>query len=286
MADVFSTEDYEDCGNESSENESSSTEIKMEVEVEVEDTTDSQNLLNSDSEDPNESTNEDSDLNLKQDVKEPELFVAEDLLVNPDDLLPPVVKLEKYANSDIVFNRQVVVRNLLETLRMVYENKDDVASVINVLCSISEDYDSAVRIELMMHLPHIAAFCKEVKLNYIIEKYMVPMLITYLGDESHLTSILPFSVFEQKLLKDAIVEKICPLVLHLTDRIQAEDLRAEAIVLMSKLVTQLGKKVTEDLFLDPLFIMLNEQSNNIRKVCAQTFWECTRWKKYRKYPST
>ncbi|GFV68079.1 transposable element Tcb1 transposase [Trichonephila clavipes] len=107
MADVFSTEDYEDCGNESSENESSSTEIKMEMEVEVEDTTDSQNLLNSDSEDPNESANEDSDLNLKQDVKEPELFVAEDLLVNPDDLLPPVVKLEKYANSDIVFNRGV-----------------------------------------------------------------------------------------------------------------------------------------------------------------------------------
>ncbi|GFQ64949.1 uncharacterized protein TNCT_505471 [Trichonephila clavata] len=103
MADVFSTEDYEDCGNESSENESSSTEIKMEVE----DTTDSQNLLNSDSEDPNESTKEDSDLNLKQDVKEPELFAAEDLLVNPDDLLPPVVKLEKYANSDIVFNRDI-----------------------------------------------------------------------------------------------------------------------------------------------------------------------------------
>ncbi|GFR23591.1 hypothetical protein TNCT_262061, partial [Trichonephila clavata] len=125
---------------------------------------------------------------------------------------------------------------------------------------------SAVRIELMMHLPHIAAFCKEVQLNYIIEKYMVPMLITYLGDESHLvrkaTHSAVLSVVEQKLLDK--------------DRIQAEDLRAEAIVLMSKLVTQLGKKVTEDLFLDPLFNMLNEQSNNIRKACAQTFGDvCT-----------
>lgn len=39
-----------------------------------------------------------------------------------------------------MFCRQVVARNLLETLRLVHGNKDDVARVISVLCGISEDY--------------------------------------------------------------------------------------------------------------------------------------------------
>ncbi|GFU21325.1 hypothetical protein NPIL_165281 [Nephila pilipes] len=275
MADVFSTEDYEDCGNESSENESSS------ADIDLDDLAETHILFNCDNEDLIDPDIEDSDMAHKPGVKEPEIFVAEDLLVNPDDLLPPVVKLEKYANSDIVFNRQVVVRNLLETLRMVHENKDDVANVINVLCSISEDYDPTVRTELMVHLPHIAAFCKEVNLNYVIEKYMVPMLITYLGDENNAVRKAAHSamltVIEQGLLdKEAVVEKVCPLVLHLTDSIHPEDLRTESIVLMSKLVCQMGKKAIEDLFLEPLFHLLDEQSNNIRKACASTFGDiCT-----------
>ncbi|CAL1290612.1 unnamed protein product [Larinioides sclopetarius] len=254
MADVFSTEDYEDCLDESNENGDKEL---------------------------NEPVKDSSDMTLKQGVSEPELFASEDLLVNPDDLLPPVVKLEKYASSDIVFNRQVVVRNLLETLRLVHENKDDVASVVNVLCSISEDYDFSVRTELMVHLPHIAAFCKEVKLNHIIDKYLVPMLISYLGDDSNMvrksahTALL--SCLEQGLLdKEIVVEKVCPLVLHFTDSIHQEDLRTESIVLMSKLVSQMGKKETEELFFEPLFNLIQEQSNCIRKACASTFGDiCT-----------
>ncbi|GBM79637.1 Serine/threonine-protein phosphatase 4 regulatory subunit 1 [Araneus ventricosus] len=177
--------------------------------------------------------------------------------------------------------RQVVVRNLLETLRLVHENKDDVASVVNVLCSISEDYDFSVRTELMVHLPHIAEFCKEVKLNHIIDKYLVPMLISYLGDDSNMvrksahTALL--SCMEQGLLdKEIVVEKVCPLVLHFTDSIHQEDLRTESIVLMSKLVSQMGKQETEELFFEPLFNLIQEQSNCIRKACGSTFGDiCT-----------
>ncbi|GIX76412.1 uncharacterized protein CDAR_419041 [Caerostris darwini] len=99
MADVFLTEDYEDCVDESNEIES------LEIETETDLISDSQNLLNSDSDDLNEPVTDNSDMTLKQGVSEPELFAAEDMLVNPDDLLPPVLKLQKYANSDIVFNR-------------------------------------------------------------------------------------------------------------------------------------------------------------------------------------
>ncbi|GIX73225.1 hypothetical protein CEXT_368971 [Caerostris extrusa] len=118
---------------------------------------------------------------------------------------------------------QVVVRNLLETLRLVYQNKDDVASVINVFCSICEDYDFSVRTELMVQLPHLVAFCKEVKLNNFLVQYLVPTLITYLGDDSNTVRKTAHSalvtLLEQGLLeKEIVTEKVCPLVLHLTDK--------------------------------------------------------------------
>lgn len=46
-----------------------------------------------------------SDMTLKQGEPEADQFTIDGLLVNPDDLLPPVVKLEKYVDSDITFNR-------------------------------------------------------------------------------------------------------------------------------------------------------------------------------------
>ena len=39
-----------------------------------------------------------------------------DVITNPDDLLPPIAKLEKYAESDNIFNRSVILNVL--TLRI------------------------------------------------------------------------------------------------------------------------------------------------------------------------
>ena len=35
-----------------------------------------------------------------------------DVITNPDDLLPPIAKLEKYAESDNIFNRSVEQKQL------------------------------------------------------------------------------------------------------------------------------------------------------------------------------
>ena len=40
-----------------------------------------------------------------------------------DDGLSPVEKLEKYADGENIFNRQMVARTVLETLRQVLEDK-------------------------------------------------------------------------------------------------------------------------------------------------------------------
>ncbi|KAG8198862.1 hypothetical protein JTE90_015078 [Oedothorax gibbosus] len=171
---------------------------------------------------------------------------------------------------------QVVARNLLETLRLVHGNKDDVARVITVLCGISEDYDPSVRQELMVQLPHITAFLKEVELSNQFLQYLVPMLISFLGDENnnvrkscHSTVL---NLIEQGFLDaDTVSEKMCPLILHLTDNVHPEELRIESILLMSKLMALLGKKAAEELFLERLFTLCTDKSNNIRKACATTF---------------
>ena len=43
--------------------------------------------------------------------------------VNQDDGLSAVEKLEKYAESENIFNRQMVARTVLETLRQVLEDR-------------------------------------------------------------------------------------------------------------------------------------------------------------------
>ena len=39
-----------------------------------------------------------------------------DVITNPDDLLPPIAKLEKYAESDNIFNRSVEQNTFLTLL--------------------------------------------------------------------------------------------------------------------------------------------------------------------------
>ena len=68
-----------------------------------------------------------------------------------DDGLTPVEKLEKYAESENIFNRQMVARTVLETLRQVLEEKgtDQVERVFMVVGLLARDTEPSVRAELM-----------------------------------------------------------------------------------------------------------------------------------------
>ena len=60
-------------------------------------------------------------------------------------------KLEKYADSENIFNRQMVARTVLETLRQVLEDKEDnlaedVVRVFNVVELLARDTEPSVSI--------------------------------------------------------------------------------------------------------------------------------------------
>ena len=77
-----------------------------------------------------------------------------------DDGLSPVEKLEKYADSENIFNRQMVARTVLETLRQVLEERGpahsdreevgaEVGRVFRVVELLARDTEPSVRAELM-----------------------------------------------------------------------------------------------------------------------------------------
>ena len=68
-----------------------------------------------------------------------------------DDGLTPVEKLEKYAESENIFNRQMVARTVLETLRQVLEESggQQVERVFSVVELLAKDTEPSVRAELM-----------------------------------------------------------------------------------------------------------------------------------------
>ena len=113
-----------------------------------------------------------------------------------DEGLSPVEKLEKYADSDNIFNRQMVARTILETLRQVMEDKEesmagDVTRVFNVVELLARDTEPSVRAELMEQIPHIAMFCQESETVYpqsqstltgVVPTHLLPLVVKFLTD--------------------------------------------------------------------------------------------------------
>ena len=132
-----------------------------------------------------------------------------------DDGLTPVEKLEKYADGENIFNRQMVARTVLETLRQVLEDKGsrsldassesceagteeeaaarpgaEVGRVFCVVELLARDTEATVRAELMEQVPHIAMFCQEQEtqvtgtlaqssLSGVVPTHLLPLVVRW-----------------------------------------------------------------------------------------------------------
>lgn len=212
-----------------------------------------------------------------------EASVVADLVEDCDERrqeedLSPVARLERYACSDIVFNRQVVARNIVDTLRMVLDSQESIAGVLEVMNMLAMDCDPSVRAELVDQLPSIAGFCTAEGglLDGVVRDHVVPTIVQYLTDVANqvrkraqisLLFILERSLIEPKQLE----EQICRLVVHLTESEDMDDYKTEAVMLMTKMAPYLGKDTTVDLFLTPFVNLCQDASFHVRKVCAASF---------------
>ncbi|XP_030831729.1 serine/threonine-protein phosphatase 4 regulatory subunit 1 isoform X3 [Strongylocentrotus purpuratus] len=197
---------------------------------------------------------------------------------SPEESLTPLARLKKDINSDNVFNRQMVARGLLDTLRTVCDNEDDREAGLEAMSHLSEDIEPMVRAELMEQIPHIAMLCHEHQHLFpsTIQDYILPTVVRYLTDTNNqvrkTSQAALLVLLEQELVgRHDMEDQVCPVIVQLSSQDSSDDYRTEAVALMSKVAPLVGKDITENYFLPQFTELCKDSLFHIRKVCAANF---------------
>ncbi|XP_007955742.1 serine/threonine-protein phosphatase 4 regulatory subunit 1 [Orycteropus afer afer] len=194
-------------------------------------------------------------------------------------MLTPLGRLDKYAASENIFNRQMVARSLLDTLREVSDDERDCIAVLERISRLADDSEPTVRAELMEQVPHIALFCQENRpsIPYAFSKYLLPIVVRYLADQNNqvrkTSQAALLALLEQELIERFDVEtKVCPVLIELTAPDSNDDVKTEAVAIMCKMAPMVGKDITERLILPRFCEMCCDcRMFHVRKVCAANF---------------
>uniref|UniRef100_A0A4W4GLE2 WW-binding domain-containing protein n=1 Tax=Electrophorus electricus TaxID=8005 RepID=A0A4W4GLE2_ELEEL len=203
------------------------------------------------------------------------------LVLSLFDNLTPLGRLEKYAFSENIFNRQIVARGLIDVLREFSDNENDFISIMETVARMSEDAEPTVRAELMEQVPNIAMFLHESRPNFPVafSRYLVPIVVRYLTDPNNqvrkTSQAALLVLLEQGLICKTDMEgKVCPVLLELTEPNSDDDYKIEALAIMCKLITMLGKDTVEHrLLLRYCELCSDSRLFQVRKVCAVNFGE-------------
>ncbi|XP_062986634.1 serine/threonine-protein phosphatase 4 regulatory subunit 1 [Elgaria multicarinata webbii] len=199
--------------------------------------------------------------------------------VSQDEMLTPLGRLDKYAASENIFNRQMVARSLLDTLKEVSDDERDCIAVLERVSRLADDSEPTVRAELMEQVPHIAMFCQENRpsIPYAFSKYLLPIVVRYLADQNNqvrkTSQAALLVLLEQELIERYDVEtKVCPVLVELTAPDSNDDVKTEAVAIMCKMASMVGKDITERLILPRFCEMCCDcRMFHVRKVCAANF---------------
>ena len=130
----------------------------------------------------------------------------------------------------------MVARTILETLRVVTDDPDDVNSVLNVMTRLADDVEPSVRAELMEQVPHIAMYGQEykAKLAHVVPQHLLPMVVKFLTDTNNqvrkTSQAALLVLLEQGLVERSDVqEQVCPVIIRLTEADSLDDYRTEAV---------------------------------------------------------
>ncbi|XP_061451381.1 serine/threonine-protein phosphatase 4 regulatory subunit 1 isoform X3 [Rhineura floridana] len=210
---------------------------------------------------------------------ESDVIITPSALVSQDEMLTPLGRLDKYAASENIFNRQMVARSLLDTLKEVSDDEKDCVAVLERVSSLADDSEPTVRAELMEQVPHIAMFCQENRpsIPSAFSKYLLPIVVRYLADQNNqvrkTSQAALLVLLEQELIERYDVEtKVCPVLVELTAPDSNDDVKTEAVAIMCKMASMVGKDITERLILPRFCEMCCDcRMFHVRKVCAANF---------------
>ncbi|XP_027501573.1 serine/threonine-protein phosphatase 4 regulatory subunit 1-like isoform X3 [Corapipo altera] len=195
------------------------------------------------------------------------------------DNLTPLARLEKYAFSDNVFNRQIIARGLLDVFRDFSNNEEDFLTVMEIVVRLSEDAEPTVRTELMEQIPPIAIFLQESRPNFptAFFEYLMPIVVRYLTDVNNQVRKAGqealLILLEQDLVAQSDIEnKVCPILLDLSAPDSDDEYKVEAVNIICKMASMLSRATVEHMLL-PRFCELCSDGKlfQVRKICAANF---------------
>ncbi|CDQ67210.1 unnamed protein product [Oncorhynchus mykiss] len=219
-----------------------------------------------------------ADISLLKEDSQEELDGSLDF-VSQDEMLTPLGRLDKYVASENIFNRQMVARSLLDTLKAVNEDERDCITVLERVGRLADDSEPTVRAELMEQVPHIAIFCQENRpsIPFAFSKYLLPIVVRYLADQNNqvrkTSQAALLVLLEQELIERGDIETlVCPVLVDLTAPDSNDDVKTEAMAIICKMAPMVGKDITERLFLPRFCEMCCDcRMFHVRKVCAANF---------------
>ncbi|KFO69371.1 Serine/threonine-protein phosphatase 4 regulatory subunit 1, partial [Cuculus canorus] len=201
------------------------------------------------------------------------------------DNLAPLARLEKYAFSDNIFNRQIIARGLLDVFRDFSNNEEDFLTVMEMVVRLSEDavltllLEPTVRTELMEQIPPIAIFLQESRPKFptAFVEYLMPIVVRYLTDVNNQVRKAGqealLILLEQDLVTQSDIEnKVCPILLDLSAPDSDDEYKVEAVNIICKMASMLSRTTVEHMLL-PRFCELCSDGKlfQVRKICAANF---------------
>ncbi len=130
-----------------------------------------------------------------------------------------------------------MARTVLETLRAVVDDANDVDAVLAVISRLADDLEPSVRTDLMEQIPHIAMFCCQeckTRLSHVVPDNLLPMIVKFLTDGNNqvrkTSQAALLVLLEQALVERSDVrEQVCPVIISLTEAESLDDYRTEAV---------------------------------------------------------
>ncbi|XP_068768101.1 serine/threonine-protein phosphatase 4 regulatory subunit 1 isoform X1 [Struthio camelus] len=195
------------------------------------------------------------------------------------DNLTPLARLEKYAFSDNIFNRQIIARGLLDVFRDFSNNEEDFLTVMEIVVRLSEDAEPTVRTELMEQIPPIAIFLQESRPKFptAFFEYLMPIVVRYLTDVNNQVrkagqEALLILLEQDLVAQNDIENKVCPILLDLSAPDSDDEYKVEAVNIICKMASMLSRTTVEHMLL-PRFCELCSDGKlfQVRKICAANF---------------
>ncbi|XP_059562612.1 serine/threonine-protein phosphatase 4 regulatory subunit 1 isoform X7 [Myotis daubentonii] len=189
--------------------------------------------------------------------------------VSQDEMLTPLGRLDKYAASENVFNRQMVARSLLDTLREVCDDERDCIAVLERISRLADDSEPTVRAELMEQVPHIALFCQENRpsIPYAFSKYLLPIVVRYLADQNNQIMCKMAPMVGKDITERLILPRFCEMCCDC----RMFHVRKVCAANFGDICSVVGQQATEEMLLPRFFQLCSDNVWGVRKACAECF---------------